>query len=195
MTRILIVDDDSLILVGLGNSFAKRGYEVFRADSGEAAVTLAESAQPDVVLMDIGLPGMSGTEAARRIQERRNVPVVFLSAHDSPKEVNAAIESGSLTYLVKPVTIKQLVPAIENALARAREMARLRSIEEHLGVALMQSRDISVAIGMLLERHGLSAEDAFAMLRTNARDTRRKTDDVARDVIAGTLQLKPQAGT
>ncbi len=195
MARILIVDDDRLILTGLAANLEDRGYVVTKAATGEEAVALAETTQPDLVLMDICLPGISGIEAARRIQEKMNIPVIFLSALDDPEVVRAAITLGSLSYLVKPITVKQLVPAVETALARSRDISKLRTAEEHLSTALMQNREISVAIGVLMERHSVSAEDAFAMLRAHARKTRLKTGDVAKDLISGTLQLEPSART
>ena len=193
MASILIVDDDRLILAGLANGLEERGYVVHKAATGEEAVALADIAQPDLVLMDICLPGISGIEAARRIQEKANVPVIFLSATDSEEVVRMAIELGSISYLVKPITITQLVPAVENALARSRDISKLRGSEEHLSTALTQSRDISVAIGILMERYNTTAEDAFEMLRAHARSTRLKTTDVAKGVIAGTVQLAPKA--
>jgi two-component system, response regulator PdtaR len=193
MASILIVDDDRLILTGLANGLEERGYVVHKAATGEEAVALADTVEPDLVLMDICLPGISGTEAARRIQERANVPVIFLSALDNEEIVRVAIALGSLSYLVKPITISQLVPAVENALARSRDISKLRTSEEHLSTALTQSRDISVAIGMLMERYNVTAEDAFEMLRAQARSTRLKTMDIAKDVISGALQFDPKA--
>jgi len=193
MASILVVDDDRLILTGLANGLEERGYVVYKAATGEEAVALAEASPPDLVLMDICLPGISGIEAARRIQEKANVPVIFLSATDSEEVVRMAIALGSISYLVKPITITQLVPAVENALARGRDISRLRSGEEHLSTALTQSRDVSVAIGMLMERYATTAEEAFEMLRAHARKTRSKTSDIAKDVIAGTLALAPKA--
>jgi len=193
MASILIVDDDRLILTGLANGLEERGYVVHKAATGEDAVTLAETVQPDLVVMDICLPGISGIEAARRIQEKANVPIIFLSATDSEEVVRVAIALGSISYLVKPITITQLVPVVENALARGRDISKLRSSEEHLSTALTQSRDISVAIGMLMERYATTAEEAFEMLRVHARGTRSKTTDVAKDVISGALQLEPTA--
>jgi response regulator NasT len=193
--RILVVEDDRLVLAGLASGLEDRGYLVVTATTGEEAVSLADTAQPDLVLMDICLPGISGIEAARRIQENMNVPVIFLSAHDSEEVVRVAIALGSLSYLVKPITIAQLVPAVESALARSRDISKLRSSEEHLSTALTQSREISVAIGILMERYNASAEDIFAMLRAHARKTRLKTSDVAKEVISGALRLEPPART
>ena len=192
MASILIVDDDRLILTGLATGLEARGYVVHKAATGEEAVALADTARPDLILMDIRLPGISGIEAARLIRDKFNVPVIFLSAIDDEEMVRVAIALGSINYLVKPITISQLVPAIENALARSRDISKLRSSEEHLSTALRQSRDISVAIGMLMERYNTTAETAFEMLRSHARQTRLKTADIAKDVISGTLQLEPK---
>jgi response regulator NasT len=189
--RILIVEDDRVVLAGIAAGLEQRGYMVACAASGEQAIALADGASPDLVLMDVCLPGISGIEAAHRIRERHDIPVVFLSALDTEEAVRSAITTGSLSYLVKPVTIKQLVPVIEIALARARELGFLKDQGEHLAAALRQSREISVAIGVLMERHGISAEQAFETLRAHARHTRRKTGAVAQDVISGALWLLP----
>lgn len=189
--RILIVEDDRLVLAGLADGLEDRGYAVVRATSGEQAILLADTAQPDLVVMDICLPDISGVEVAKRIKNKLDIPVIFLSALDTDETVREAITLGSLSYLVKPITIKQLVPAIESALARASDIAKLKEREENLASALKQSREISVAIGMLMERHSVSAEDAFEMLRAHARNSRRKASDVAKDVISGALELEP----
>jgi response regulator NasT len=191
--RILIVEDDRLVLTGLATGLEDRGYTIIKAASGEEAVLLADTARPDLVLIDICLPGISGIQAAQRIKEKLDIPVIFLSALDTEEVVREAITTGTLSYLVKPVTIKQLVPAIESALARGRDISRLRSSEENLAVALRQNREISVAIGVLMERHDLTAEDAFETLRANARSTRSTTSEVANGVISGALQLVPSS--
>ena len=191
MIHILIVDDDRLVLAGLAAGLEERGYLVTKAVSGEQAVQLADSARPDLVLMDICLPDMSGIDAARKINDRLGIPIIFLSAFNAEETVREAVRLGGFVYLVKPITIKQLVPAIESVLARAADLSKLRGSEQNLATALKQSREISVAIGMLMERHGISAEDAFELLRRNARDTRRKAAEVAQDVISGSPGLGP----
>ena len=191
MIHVLIVEDDRLVLAGLAAGLEERGYLVTKAVSGEQAVQLADSARPDLVLMDICLPDISGIEVARKINDRLGIPIIFLSAFNAEETVREAVSLGGFVYLVKPITIKQLVPAIESVLARAGDLSKLRGSEQNLATALKQSREISVAIGMLMERHGISAEDAFELLRRNARDTRRKAAEVAQDVISGSPGLGP----
>ena len=195
MAHILIVDDDRLVLSGLAAGLEMFGYIVAKASSGEEALAMLDSVKPDLVVMDACLPGISGIETAKQIQQRFGIPVIFLSAYDDPQIVRDAVALGGLSYLVKPITVKQLVPAIESALARAGDITKLKEQEENLAAALKQSREISVAIGMLMERHDVTAEAAFATLRSHARNTQRKTGDVAKDVISGALQLEPPART
>lgn len=193
MIRILIVDDDRLVLAGLAAGLEDRGYLITKALSGEQAVQLVGTARPDLVLMDICLPDISGIDAARKINDIWGIPIIFLSALDTEETVREAVRLGGFVYLVKPITIKQLVPAIESALARAADISKLRGSEQNLATALKQSREISVAIGMLMERHDISAEAAFELLRGHARDTRRRAAEVAQDVISGSPGLEPLA--
>jgi len=195
MAHILIVDDDRLVLSGLAAGLEMFGYTVTKASSGEEALAMLDTVKPDLVVMDACLPGISGIETAKQIQQRFGIPAIFLSAYDDPQIVRDAVALGGLSYLVKPITVKQLVPAIESALARAGDITRFKEQEENLAAALKQSREISVAIGMLMERHDVTAEAAFATLRSHARNTQRKTGDVAKDVISGALQLEPPART
>ena len=189
--RILLVEDDRLVAAGLAAGLIRHGYVVATATSGEEALEMIAASAPDLVLMDICLPGIDGIEAARMIGEQYGVPVIFLTALDDDARVRAAISEGGLGYLVKPISVKQLMPSVAMAIARASDLSWLKEQEENLEIALKQGRDTSVAIGILMERHRLTAEDAFETLRSRARETRRKTADVARDVVSGALNLAP----
>lgn len=190
MAHILIVEDDRLVLTGLANSLETLGYVASKASSGEQALEMLDTVKPDLVVMDVCLPGISGIETAEQILQRFDIPIIFLSAYDDPQTVRDAVTLGGMSYLVKPITVKQLVPAIESALARAGDIAKLKEQDEDLATALKQDRKISIAIGMLMERHNITAEDAFEILRAHARKTRRKVSDVAQDFLAGSLQLE-----
>jgi response regulator NasT len=193
MARILIVDDDRLVLSTLATGLETFGYVVSKASSGEEALAMLDTIKPDLAVMDVCLPGISGIETAKQILRRFDIPVIFLSAYDDPPTVRGAVALGGMSYLLKPIAVKQLVPAIESALARAGDIARLKEQEENLAAALKQNREISVAIGILIERHNIIAEDAFEILRAHARKTRRKVSDVAQDFLTGSLPLEPMA--
>ncbi len=191
-TRILIVEDDRLALATMVVGLEAHGYTIAKAGSGEEALSVCVAFNPHLIVMDICLPGISGVEAVRQIRMKQDVPVIFLSAVEDIEVVKETITLSSAIHLVKPITLTQLIPAIESMLARGKEIRTLRVSEENLSSALKQSREISVAVGMLMERHNFSAENAFELLRSHARVTRRKTGDVAKDVVTGTLKLEPK---
>lgn len=183
--RILLVDDDRLVLSTLADELKAQGYEVIPACSGEESVRLARDHDPDLVLMDVRMPGMSGIEAARSIRETRGTPVLFLSAFDERDIVEQAVREGGFGYLVKPVGGNHLVPAIEAALARAADLRTLKASEQNLRKALAGERAVSVAIGLVMDRFGLNTEEAFERLRHYARSNQRRIDDVARALVEG----------
>lgn len=188
--KILIADDERLILATLSMGLSDAGYDVFEATSGEEAIEVCEKENPDLAILDVNMPpGINGITAAREIRQRTNVPVMFLSAYGDDKIVQQAVEEGALGYLVKPVDVPKITPSIEAALVRSAEINKLRDSEKHLNIALQSGRDRSVAVGMVMERYKLSEEEAFENLRSLARRQRRKMDDVAKEVIAasGTL--------
>lgn len=182
--RILIVEDDPLVLAALAAGLEMSGYHVTTAISGENALALFNEAKPNLLIMDICLPGISGIETVKKLREQSDLPVIFLTALSQDETTHEAIKAGAHVYAVKPVALNQLVPMIKSALARAADLDALRESKENLATALRQSREISVAIGILMERYGLSAEDAFERLRERARTGRRKITALAENVIA-----------
>jgi response regulator NasT len=130
------------------------------------------------------MPGRSGLDLARQLRETGEVPFIFLTAYSEPDIVRQAAECGALGYVVKPVDMPQLVPAIEAALARAAELGKLRETERQLQTALSEGREVSMAIGLMMERRRLDRQQAFEMLRSTARSQRRKIGEVAQEVLA-----------
>lgn len=181
--HILLVDDDRLIISTLGHGLRQAGYVVTEAASGEAALALAQHQIPDLAVLDIRMPGMSGIELARRLRDTHHVPTLFLSAYSDKKMVEEAIDEGGLGYVVKPVDVPQLIPAIEAALARARDLQALGKARDRLEEALKGGRDTTTAIGILMERKGLQRQEAFELLRAHARAQRRRLELLARDIV------------
>lgn len=182
--RILLVDDDRVVLAALAMGLAELGYRVEKAASGEEAVEKCLQLRPAIAVLDINMPGMSGIEAARRIRETSRVPVMFLTAYDEKALVEQAVAEGGLGYLVKPIRINQLAPAIMAALARAAEREQLEGARQHLTLALEGDRSINLAMGILMERHHLRREAAFEALRQRARDEGRKLGELAQQIAA-----------
>lgn len=182
-TQLLLVEDDILILHMMARGLRDAGYQVTEAESGEEAMQFCSELRPDLAILDINLRGISGLELARGLAQR-DIPFLFLSAYDDADFVRQAEEAGALGYLVKPLDVPRMLPSLKTALARARDLAVLRESEEKLVAALQKSREISTAIGLLMERHEISAEQAFERLREQARSERKKVLDLARSLIA-----------
>jgi response regulator NasT len=138
--------------------------------------------RPDLAVLDIRMQGLSGLELGRWLGER-GIAFIFLTAYDDAAFVRDAREAGALGYLVKPIDVPRIIPSLETALARASDLDRLRESEEKLIVALKHSREISMAVGLVMERYSLTAEHAFGALKREARDRRKKVLDVARAVL------------
>src|SRR3970282_1262376 len=127
--HILVVDDDRLVLAALTEGLRAAGYRVTSAASGEVALGVAGRDAPELALLDVRMPGMSGIELGRKLREQGNVPFLFLSAYGDQEIVKQAAEEGALGYLVKPLDIQQIVPSIEGALARGSDIRKLRDSE------------------------------------------------------------------
>lgn len=187
--RILVADDDGLVLATLCAGLRDEGYEVLEAGTGEEAVEICEREQPDLAILDIRMPGLSGIEAARQIFAAAHVPFLFLSAFDDSETVESAVSEGALGYLVKPIDTRQMVPAIEAALTRAAEIRDLQDKEVNLSAALASGREVSIAVGLVAGNTGLTAQQAEDALRAYARSQRRRMADIASELIAASERL------
>lgn len=186
--HLLVVDDDRLVLAALAEGLRSAGYRVTGAASAEDALAAAGRDAPDLALLDVRMPGMSGIELGARLREA-GVPFLYLSAYGDRDVVENAVEEGALGYLVKPLDIQQIIPSIEAAFTRARDLRKLRETEAQLNAALAGTRDISMAVGLLMMRDRLNREDAFELLRANARAQRRAVAEVAKELLASAEKL------
>ena len=125
--RILIAEDETIIRLDLRDVLERAGHEVCaEARDGEEAVALAQSAQPELAILDVKMPRLDGIEAARRILAERPIPIVMLTAYGQDELVARAVEAGVFGYLVKPFRETDLLPAIQTARARHAELETLR---------------------------------------------------------------------
>jgi response regulator NasT len=183
--RVLIAEDETIIRMDLRELLERSGFEVCaEARDGEEAVALARSERPDVAIMDVKMPKLDGIEAARRILDERPIPIVMLTAYGQQELVSRAVEAGVFGYLVKPFREQDLLPAIETARARHDELAALREEAESLTEALAARKAIERAKGLLMEKEGLSEQDAFARLRKASQVSGRPLRVVAEAVVA-----------
>jgi DNA-binding response OmpR family regulator len=183
---ILLVDDDILILGLLSKFLQLAGYDARIASSGQMALDmiLESGREPDLALLDVNMPGMSGLELAKRLQSETTVPVMFLSASDDDDIVRQAAQYGAVGYLVKPIDTARIAPTIKAALARADEIRQLRQSESKLTIALQAGRETGMAVGVLMARLHTDRDTAFRLLRDHARSQQRKINDVAAQLLA-----------
>ena len=180
---ILIVDDDRLILATLSKGLKQAGYEILQAASCQDALFIINETPPDLAILDVRMPNMTGLELAKYLRDQTTVPFMFFSAYSDIGVARQAAEYGAVGYLVKPTDIPQMIPAIETGLARAAEIQSLQQAKTNLTATLVAGRDTSVATGILMERNRMSQLVAFETLRTSARTHRRKIESVATDLI------------
>lgn len=191
--RVVIAEDEAIIRLDLKEILQGEGYEIVgETGRGDEAVELVRERRPDLVILDIKMPGIDGIEAARRITAEIRVPVLILTAFSQRNLIEDARDAGVAAYLVKPFQRGELVPAIEVAVARFEE---LRAIdEEHasgqdgtLEDKLETRRVVDRAKAVLMDVHGLTEADAFSFVQRTAMGRRARMRQVAQEVLDGTL--------
>lgn len=182
--RILVVDDDPLLLQFLVQVLSHAGYDTVAASSAKEAIRHIEEREPDMALLDITMPGMTGLELAQQLNEKTTVPFMFLSAIGDSDSARQAAAYGAVGYVVKPVDAERLMPAFESSLARADEIRQLRRTETNLNAALAAGRETSLAVGLLMGKFQTDRNTAFEVLRDHARSSRRKINEVADQLLA-----------
>ena len=182
--RVLVAEDDALIRMDLVEILSEEGYTVIgEAGDGVQAVELAEQLRPDIVIMDVKMPKMDGIDAASIIAERRIAPVVILTAFSQRELVERARDAGAMAYLVKPFGRRDLVPAVELAVSRFRELVALETEVAGLAERLETRKAVERAKGLLMAQHGLTEPEAFRWIQRNAMDRRTTMKAVAQAVI------------
>jgi response regulator NasT len=170
--------------VDLREALAELGYLVVgEAGDGQSAVNMARELGPDVVVMDIKMPGMDGIEAARVLTQERIAPVVLLTAYSQKDLIERAKEAGVVGYLVKPFRETDLAPAIELALARFAEFRALQAEVGNLQEALETRKKVEKAKGILMEKQGMSEAEAFRKIQKMSMNTRKPMKEVAEAII------------
>ena len=191
---ILVVDDNRLVLATLADGLVQAGYHVIDADNGDDAILLAREHKPDLALLDIRMEGKSGFDVAQYLRTQCRMPFMFLSAF-SDEETVAQVEAlGAVAYLVKPLDIRQIVPAVETAFANL-EAGRAASAHAHLtphrATASNEPLDTSVAlaVGVLMHRHSLRRGEALERLRHSAAEGGRSAREQAELLLVAVEQL------
>jgi len=183
-SKVLIAEDEAIIRLDLKEMLEEEGFDVVgEASDGEAAVRLARERTPDLVIMDIKMPGMDGLTAAEHIVSEGIAAVLILTAFSQRDLVHRAAEAGAIGYLVKPFQKSDLVPAIEIALARHAELAAVKKESQSLSEQLETRKLVDRAKGKLMDEQKLTEAEAFRSIQKRAMDERRSMRAVAEDVL------------
>ncbi len=182
--RVVIAEDEAIVRLDLKEILEEESYEVVgETGRGDEAVELVRTQRPDLAILDIKMPGMDGLTAARHITADHQAAVLILTAFSQRDLVEQARDAGALAYLVKPFQKSELLPAIEMALGRYKEMKALeeqvKSLEERLEVRKVVER----AKGLLMDESAMREHDAWTWIQRTAMRERVRMDEIARRVI------------
>ena len=180
--KILVVDDDRLVLATLTHGLLQAGYEVIDADNGDDAILLAREHRPDLALLDIRMEGMSGFDVAAYLREYLQTPFMFLSAFSDQATVAQVKALGAVAYLVKPLEMRQIVPAVEAAFANLRD--RPPQAQRPPAVTDATAHVEAMAVGVLMHRYSLARASALERLHRLAASEGRSPQDQAERLLA-----------
>jgi response regulator NasT len=189
--RVVIAEDEAIIRLDLKETLEEEGYLVVgETGRGDTAVDLVREHRPDLAILDIKMPGMDGLEAARHITKDRICGVLVLTAFSQREVIEEARDAGALAYLVKPFQKSDLIPAIEVAIGRFRELQALNGEVEVLGEQLEARKSIDRAKGILIDAFKMTESDAYGFIQRSAMNHRSTMKAVADMVVSG--ELKPE---
>ena len=187
-TRVVIAEDEAIIRLDLKELLEEEGYAVVgETGRGDEAIELVRDLRPDLVILDIKMPGLDGLSAARHVAGERMAAVLILTAYSQRELVEQARDAGALAYLVKPFQKSDLIPAIEIALGRFSELAALEQEVGDLHDRLEARKVVDRAKGQLMDGAGLTEQAAWRFLQQQAMTNRVKIADIARRVVDGEL--------
>jgi len=184
--RVVIAEDEAIIRLDLKESLEAEGYIIAgEAGRGDEAVELARTLNPDVVILDIKMPGLNGIEAAKIISEEHIAAVLLLTAFSQRDLIQEASQAGALAYLVKPFQRSELVPSIELAVGRFKEISDLKKEKQELLDDLEARKVVDRAKGALMDQYGLKEKDAYRYLQKKAMEERSPMKVVAESILQG----------
>ncbi|MFT3956584.1 MAG: response regulator [Piscinibacter sp.] len=193
---ILVVDDDRLVLATLAHGLAQAGYEVIDTDNGDDAILLARERRPELALLDIRMEGKSGFDVAEALRDKYRIPFMFLSAFSDDATVAQVKALGAVAYLVKPLDIRQIVPAVEAAFAHigARRAAEAPAAAPAATGTEALAPVVAMAVGVLMHRYSLARGPALERLRRQAEAEQRALPDLAERLLQAVELLSNPGG-
>lgn len=187
--RVVIAEDEAIIRLDLKETLEEEGYTVIgETGRGDQALELVRALRPDLAILDVKMPGMDGLEVAKVIGDERICGVLVLTAFSQREIIEQARDAGALAYLVKPYQKSDLIPAIEVAIGRFRELQALSGHVDALGEQLEARKMIDRAKGRLIDEFAMKEQDAFSFIQRTAMKERSKMREVAERILSGELR-------
>jgi two-component system, response regulator PdtaR len=187
--RVVIAEDEAIIRMDLRETLEEEGYVVVgETGRGDQAVELVRELQPDLAILDVKMPGIDGLEAAGIITAEKLCGVLILTAFSQREVIEQARDAGALAYLVKPFQKSDLIPAIEVAIGRFRELRNLTGEIDALGEQLEARKLIDRAKGVLIDECEMKESEAFTFIQRTAMSERRRMREVAERILDGSLR-------
>ena len=190
---VLVVDDNRLVLATLADGLTRAGYDVIDADNGDDAILLARQHRPDLALLDIRMEGKSGFDVAAYLRTYCQMPFMFLSAFSDEETVAKVKALGAVDYLVKPLDIGQIVPAVDAAFAQlnaARPQAAPESAAPRRAAAAEPlATAVAMAAGVLMHRYSIARGEALERLGAIAAAEGRGLPEQAERILAAVEEL------
>lgn len=192
--RILVADDEALNALALRSQLESLGHRtVGPARNGREAVEIAQDKEVDLAILDVRMPELSGLEAAERIVQHRPTPIILLTGYNDPDDLAQASFTPIFHYLVKPVSIEDLAPAIAVARSRFVEWSRFRGEAATLEEKLENRKVIEEAKALLMEARGISEHGAYRLLQKESQDRSVSMVEVARSLLMASALLRDGA--
>ena len=182
--RILIADDESIIRMGLKSMLQELGHYVLMATNGREAIQMVRKQDPDLAILDINMPHTDGIRAAKEIAKIKPMPIIMLTAFSTNDLIERASDLPIQGYLVKPIQNGALHAAIVVAQKRFEDTVEMKRTAQKLALALETRKIVDRAKGKLMQENNLSEEDAYHLLQTSARESRKSLKDVATAVLS-----------
>jgi AmiR/NasT family two-component response regulator len=191
--RVVIAEDEALIRLDLKEMLEESGYQVVgEAADGRQAIDLAEQLRPDLVILDVKMPGLDGISAAEQIVANATAPVIMLTAFSQRELVERAADAGAMAYLVKPFDRSDLVPAIEVAISRHQQLIALVGEVADLTDRLETRKLLDRAKAKLQADQGMSEPVAFRWIQKASMDRRSTMRAVAEAVLGADDPARPR---
>lgn len=188
---IVIADDEPITRMDIYEILSEAGYEVVgEASNGFEAVEICRKFKPDLVLMDIKMPHLDGLKAAKLIiAENLSDAIVVLTAYSGSEFIEEAKTIGVTGYIVKPVEERNLLPQVEIAIAKGKEIKVIKEEMIKMKEDMEKRRTIDKAKEMLMERYSITEEAAYKRLRKSSMDRRCSMQEIAIDIIQSSKQF------